>query len=353
MSSDAGQEFSRTDGDETQHEDNQQDEDFEFQKELADNYTIINFVEFRRLGDKSLWQRKEADDPEILYQRMRYVAQNLHRVTKAFDFSKIPNQPAILDTCFAPGGFVTFFLKEYPGARVKAMTLPIEQGGHRVLLSHDNLDIEYLDVTMLAGDMGVTEDDVPDSYPDKDALIFHKTLSAEDKFDLALCDGQVLRTQSPSEWEEFSGVSPLATSQFALSLEHLKPGGTMVILLHRLEAWRTVKLLHTLRKFSLVQLYKYPYWSAVESSFYGVAKNVQSDGLLAAKAIADWKDDWKTFNLLTLGANANPNKEFPADNEDAQAVLKDFGEELVQIGKIIWETQEEALHRAAEKAGQK
>ncbi|KAH7126324.1 hypothetical protein B0J13DRAFT_646374 [Dactylonectria estremocensis] len=314
-------------------------------------YFAVKSVDFRRLQRIQGWEnRTRHPDPKkddyTFYQLMGTIAKDLHRVTKAFDFSQIPNQPAILDMCFAPGGFATFALEECPDACIKAMTLPFEQGGREVHLSHKNLEVESLDVTMLAADMGITKDDVPRSQPDSNAFIFRKTFSAKDNFDLALCGGYIARYQPRSQLRELVEVSRLQISQLALSLEHLKPGGTLVILLHDLGTWRTIKLLHTLDKFSHVDLYKHDNICADLSSFYGVAKNVQSDGPLAAKAVADWKEEWKILSLNPLNENAKPNEGFLADNEGVQEVLKEFGEKVVRMGRRVWKTQERALSKA-------
>ncbi|KAF7548038.1 hypothetical protein G7Z17_g7311 [Cylindrodendrum hubeiense] len=350
-----------------QHRDDQQDADGNSFEDAGAHNKIREYMEersreFRRLqeirakgwksekGDEYFQrQRRSADNASnntanYFYGMMQKIGTELHRITKAFELSHISNQPAILDMCMAPGGFVASVLKKYPDAHVKAMSLPVERGGHEVLLKAENLEVEFLDVTMLAGDMGITKEDIPVSHPDRDAFTIQRIFSAQEKFDLAFCDGQVLRTQQRSQWREPFEAYRLTKSQLALSLEHLKPGGTMVILLHKLEAWGSVKLLHTLSKFSNLKLFKHHRHHAMRSSFYAVAKNVQSDGELALEAIAEWKRAWKN---ASLGTKDERTRELKADSADAQEVLDDFGKTLVNMGRIIWTKQADALERAS------
>ncbi|KAH7013655.1 hypothetical protein EDB80DRAFT_890704 [Ilyonectria destructans] len=355
-----------TDETRQQQGDDKQDAGTYSYREIGANNTIKHYVterseEFRRLQElrKKGWQSEKGDDhfrkqrwsadtasrknAEYFYTMMQGIGKELHRATKAFDLSHTTNQRAILDMCMAPGGFTASVLKKYPEAHVRAMSLPVEQGGHEVLLKRDNLAVEFLDITMLAGDMGLTKDDIPISHPDREAFILEKKFSAEEKFDLAFCDGQVLRTHQRSEWRELHEARRLTNSQLALSLEHLNSGGTMVILLHKLEAWGTVKLLHTLSRFSTVKLFKHPKCHSMRSSFYVVARNIHSDGELALRAIAEWKEGWK---IASLGTDEERNMAFQAGGKEAQEVLDEFGGRLVALGRTIWSRQAAGLENA-------
>ncbi|KAG3188617.1 hypothetical protein PC129_g25188, partial [Phytophthora cactorum] len=141
-------------------------------------------VEFRRIKElrKKGWESTEGDEhfkkqrntadkasdknARYFYRMVQTIGKDLHRFAKAFNIQRETDQPAILDMCMAPGGFVAYCLTKYPNARVKALSLPVEQGGHEVFLEHANVQVEFLDVTMLAGDMGITGDDIPAEHPD-------------------------------------------------------------------------------------------------------------------------------------------------------------------------------------------
>lgn len=79
------------------------------------------------------------------------------------------------------------------------------------------------DVTMLASDMRAHE--IPKDHPD--AINFLPQQLLQDQlFDLVICDGPFLRTQSYREPIE---ARMLTVTQLAPGLEHLQPEGTMVI----------------------------------------------------------------------------------------------------------------------------
>jgi hypothetical protein len=56
-------------------------------------------------------------------------------------------------------------------------------------------------------------------------------------------------------------------TQLALGLEHLNPGGTMIVSLHKPEKPETAELLRQFHCFSSVQLFKPPKAHANRSSF--------------------------------------------------------------------------------------
>ena len=124
---------------------------------------------------------------------MKRIGQELHDNTGAF---KVQNtsRPGILDMCMAPGGFLETVLKLNPGSRALGFTLPFSDGGHRVRLpNYPHVTVEYLDITMLSSDMGVSS--IPADH--EDAKNFLPTpFDGKQEFDVVLCDGQVLRTHS-------------------------------------------------------------------------------------------------------------------------------------------------------------
>ncbi|KAK2005262.1 hypothetical protein LZ32DRAFT_546434, partial [Colletotrichum eremochloae] len=292
-------------------------------------------------------QRKQADKVDkhtarIFYTMMQKIGLEIHRNTNAFRIQKDGlSQPKVLDMCMAPGGYLETALKVNPKARVVGFSLPVESGGHRVLLPRKyGLEPRFLDITMLAEDMGVT--DVPVEHPEH-AKFLPRQLNSEDLFDLVLCDGQVLRTHSRADYREKREARRLTLTQLALGLEHTSPGGTMVVLLHRLEAWDTVLLLYTFRSFATVTLFKSTTSHAKRSSFYMVARNIQSQQAEARHAIERWKAIWKA---ATLKNNEEYWTALRQGEPSVEKVLDEFGPELVEMGKGIWATQAKALAEA-------
>ncbi|KAJ3526636.1 hypothetical protein NM208_g11092 [Fusarium decemcellulare] len=328
---------------------------------MIKSYLLEHVEEFRHLQEmrKKGWestqgdihfnrQRKQADKStetteRFFYGMMQSIGRDLNKATGAFDLSGIRN-PVALDMCAAPGGFLAQILKKYPNARARAMSLPISKGGYKMRLQNSKLHVEFWDITTLAADMGLEKGQVPDSFPDADSLKFNKVFSNTKKHDLVVCDGAVLRTHERPMWRETHEATRLTLVQFALGLEHLQVGGTMVILLHKLDSWRSFNLIHQFSKFSTVQLFKHPKNHKIRSSFYLVAKDIQADNKLVKEAIATWKE---LYRVTTFGMEEEYYKMMWVDSKDVGAALDDFGESYVAMGRSIWKTQATALENAS------
>ncbi|KAK8070667.1 hypothetical protein PG997_010870 [Apiospora hydei] len=274
-------------------------------------------------GDKAFQeQRKRADNlskdvSEFNYKLMGKIADELHTATGAF---QMPLRAcSVLDLCAAPGGFLNHAMRINPGCGAVGFSLHPDDGGYPNLLSpFRRRCMKYLDVTMLAEDMiGAT--DIPADHPDADKFL-PRQIGENDRFDLVLCDGHILRTQDRSSgagekneatgddkndatsddkndttsenknYRELYEIYRLKYVQLALGLEHLKPGGTMVILLHKVEMWTTLCTLRRLSCFSeQVRLHKPRVSHTTRSSFYLVATGVDSAHPEAVAAVAKWK----------------------------------------------------------------
>lgn len=266
----------------------------------------------------------------------------MHQLTGVFRIkSPILDEHSILDMCMAPGGFLATALRINPEARALGFSLPKRDGGHNVLLpKYPNVTLKFLDITMLAADMGLT--DIPCYHPDARNFISSQFGPGQD-FDLVLCDGQVLRNHDRASYRENKEASRLTLTQLTLGLEHIKPGGTMIVLLHKVEALHTVQLLDTFDKFSSVRLYKPTKTHAKRSSFYMLATSIRPDCEEAAMAINRWKEIWK---IATFGTDDMYHKALLEDAPDVEVLLKEFGPRLVKLGKKIWDIQANALARA-------
>ncbi|TQN70160.1 Cap-specific mRNA (nucleoside-2'-O-)-methyltransferase [Colletotrichum shisoi] len=292
-------------------------------------------------------QRNQADKAnartaQFFYQMMQRIGQELHQAVGAFAIqNKSLSQPIVLDMCMAPGGFLATALRLNPNARAVGFSLPVESGGHKILMPESRrVELRFLDITMLAADMGVTE--VPVDHPDHGKFL-PQQLKPDDLFDLVICDGQVLRTHSREEYRERREARRLTVTQLYLGLKHMRPGGTMVVLLHKLEAWDTVLLLRTVREFATVKVFKPRTSHSKRSSFYMVARNVQSQRTAAVHAIGGWKSIWKA---ATFGTDEEYQKTLHEGQPSVEEVLSEFGPELIRLGKDVWATQAKALAEA-------
>lgn len=134
----------------------------------------------------------DSTDGHYFYQMMQNIGHELQRSTNILTPS-IQGIEAlhVLDICMAPGGFTKAVLDINPNAKAHGISLPEDLGGHKLRLPADLALVVYLDVTMLLEEY--SDHPIPPIYPDP-----HRFSSARpflgQKFDLVLCDGQVLRT---------------------------------------------------------------------------------------------------------------------------------------------------------------
>lgn len=275
----------------------------------------------------------------------------------------------VLDLCMAPGGFSASILERRPTAHISGLSLPLDNGGHKMFVLHGDRDsrinVKYLDITMLTADLyptsptSVRQDDtplIPTTHPSFNRLIpntrpYYGTSPA---FDLAICDGQVLRTHYPKPPNN-TEPARLCCAQLVLALTRLKTGGTLVILLHKVDAWNSARLIQTVNSFSTgpVRLFKPERKHATRSSFYLVAKGVQPNHPAAQKAVEMWRRTWLAATLRVSGVD---DQETGEDNlrgwcdweegEDVNEFLESFGERLIELGMPIWEIQANALAKA-------
>lgn len=275
---------------------------------------------------------------------MRKHGKTLQALTNVFNVPEHRRAHAhLLDLCMAPGGFLDVALSINPGAQVTAFTLPVELGGHRVLLSAEkckNLVLKELDITMLAADMGT--DNIPESYPDKDSFL-PKAFAEGRNFDIAICDGNVLRTHVQPEHRDLRKTLRLLNAQLILALEHLMNGGTMIMLLQKLEASSTVVLLHQWSQFASIKLHKHYELHARKSSFYLIASNVQVAHEAAVTALQTWKQAWR---VTTFGTDQEYRALITRYHTEAENLLASFGPALLDMGQTIWKIQASALSRA-------
>jgi hypothetical protein len=118
----------------------------------------------------------------------------------------------------APGGYTASTLKYNPTAKAIGITLPPDKGGHKVFLNSSRSTVLYHDITMFAKEFGM--DDVPCTHPE------HASFSVErpfinQKFDLVICDSQVLQTHKRPKYREGTEPNRLTSSQLILALQRI------------------------------------------------------------------------------------------------------------------------------------
>ncbi|KAF7554534.1 hypothetical protein G7Z17_g2839 [Cylindrodendrum hubeiense] len=337
-------------------------------QEIIMAYLSERIVEYRELTTlrRQGWQdpgandhfeneRQHADHPDettktIFYKMTLQIGKGLDAATGILSSpSTSSGNLAILDLCMAPGGFTTTALNHPSNRHVRGISLPVEMGGYEVRIPNwerDNrISIKFLDITMLAAEMGVDiETEIPATHPDAGRFSPERPFEDEE-FDVIFCGGAVVRNHKFAEYRQGHEKIRLETSQLVLALQRIRKGATLVLVLHRADASRSVDVIHRFSGFAKIQLFKPPRAHARKSSFYMVARNVQPQKTEAKQAIEDWKRQWRDATLTTE-PRQHPYQLFDPSPEHTELVLREFGETLVQLSRPIFRIQANALHKA-------
>lgn len=272
---------------------------------------------------------------------MEDIAKEMQCFTRAFTIQPGGKPQRVLDLCMAPGTYLAKALERNPAAHAVAFTLPPSQGGLVPIVSEtETIKIHLLDLTMLAADMGIKSEEIPQEHPD--AVNFFHTRYLEDgrNFDLVLCDGAIRRTHERAEYRFHRESRRLLLTQLALGLEHLRPGGTMIILMHKLERINTIRLIRGFKNFATVVLFKPKSGHAKRSSFYMIASATRSADEEAIQAVREWKREWK---VATLGTDEEWREDY--------SVAAGFGEPGIEGPGGVWTYAGEAWSEGLEDSG--
>ncbi|THY89335.1 NAD(P)-binding protein [Aureobasidium pullulans] len=315
-----------------------------------------NYVRLSRLQEE-VWNSQEGDkhfaeryyradhasnrDQQRFLRMMVRIGDQLNIKTSAFQLPSA--EPKVLDFCMAPGGFVKTALKINENAKVESFSLPPEQGGHRVLIARKSTAITFMDVTMFAGEFGLP--DVPEHQTEWAGMRQEWPYSTS-HYDLIICDGAVLRKQYPEDHKASIERVRLTCAQLYLGLKRIRNGGNMITLLHKTNNLRNFRLIHMFYQFSSVQLFKPLSAHTINSSFYLVAKDVESDSQACLEAMALFKTIWEyatfdsaseeTFRLCT---------EFTLQENSLSLEVEEFGPRYIESARPIWNIQAAALDK--------
>ena len=296
-----------------------------------------HFEKQRQVADEGSWKMHK-----IFYGLMQRIGDEIQAATHALSLSE--PDARVLDICMAPGGYSASALKYSPHARVSGLTLPVAQGGHELVIPYGRknarVSVRFADITMLATEIGLTAIDIPEDHPDKANFSFERMWAGE-LYDLVFCDGQILRTHAMhiATYRERCEAGRLMCSQLLFAMQRIKPGGTLIILLHRVEMWKTIELLNTFDQIAQIELFKPAAVHGTRGSFYLVANNVRPCETVALAAVAEWKQAWKNATFSGFAETDEGNEEIPR-------LLESFGERLIELGNPIWEIQKNALKKA-------
>jgi 23S rRNA U2552 (ribose-2'-O)-methylase RlmE/FtsJ len=254
--------------------------------------------------------------------------------------------PRVLDIGMAPGGFAQTVLRKHRDARIRGITLPSKMGGLRMMLPgwkyNLKIRIEFVDIMMLANEMGCPATSLPTHHPDIAKFSSDRPFRNE-TFDLVFCGATGATTQrahAGAEHHESHKRLRLATSQLVFALQRLRNQGSLVLVMHKPESFDTAEIIRTFTKCSSVRLFKSKTKHAITSSFYMVAMDVDTQSEAMQSAILEWKKQWEDATFQSNGALST----CPRISEDqVREMLAEFGPQLIDLAMPLWKTQADAL----------
>jgi hypothetical protein len=258
----------------------------------------------------------------------------------------IGQSPRVLDIGMAPGRFAQTVLRKHRDARIRGITLPSEMGGLKIMLPRwkDDLRIriEFVDITVLANEMGRPATSIPTQHPDI-AKFSPKRPFQDETFDLVFCGATGATTRLEHAGAEHHGSHKrlrLATSQLVFALQRLRNQGSLVLVMHKPESFDTAEIIRTFIKCSRVRLFKSKRKHAITSSFYIVATEVNTQSEEMRLAVVKWKRQWEA---ATFQPDQEPSDCLRASEDQVREMLAEFGPQLIDLATPLWKAQADAL----------
>ncbi|KAK8095132.1 uncharacterized protein PG998_014356 [Apiospora kogelbergensis] len=334
--------------------------------DILKQFLLTNSGYFRKLTDLRAkgWQTTEGDrffekrrnqsdnaderQARAFFAMTCMIGDELDEVTSVLMLAGTgTNAPWALDMGMAPGGFTSAFLRRHPTGTVRGISLPPEAGGLRIMIprwqSDRRIQLIFLDVTLLADEMGVPAATISPAHADS-ANFSSQRPFLDEQFHIIFCGAAVQRTHSRAAYRDSCERLRLTTSQLVVALQRICDGGSLVVLLHKPEAWENIELIRTFTQFSNVYLFKPQRKHAIRSSFYMVATKVRPRHADALLALSTWKASWQAATFRNDDAR-EPSFHVPEDR--IHSLLETFGPQFIALATPIWKTQAAALQGAS------
>ncbi|KAL4967157.1 uncharacterized protein BDV14DRAFT_198256 [Aspergillus stella-maris] len=295
-------------------------------------------------------RRQQAARPSykqkrLLYDMTKSIGENLVRATDILDTKNQTSDDTFraLDLCMAPGGFSATVKNNIPNAHIDGITLPPKLGGYEVLADRAFREIKHADITMYVSEMDVDANTyIPPSHPDREIFIHDRPFLVQ-QYNLIFCGGGVVRVHDREDYRKGCEGARLTLSQLVFALNRLKSGGSFVLLMHRVEARESASLMYMISRFAEIQAFKSPKAHGMTSSFYLVAKHVDTQSDAAVQALDYWKAQWSYLTFREFAAIDEPVSGLKLS---AEQLVAEFGTEFLGIARPIWKIQRDNLQRA-------
>ena len=263
----------------------------------------------------------------------------------------------------AAGSFAHYFLSQNPRAAIDGLSLPVENGGHAMLLQDADQILGLRPGWQGKGTVNITWTDVtlhplffpqgknyPEEFPDKLAFDNNQPLPphlqsppskpSDRVYNIVISDGALLRIHKHAQLRHWEATR-LQVCQLILGLSFVKPGGSMLILLHHLDSWNTATTVYNFSRFATIRLYKPELAYGIRSSFYLIATKVQPELDVCQAWIEELKRAWYTMTFE--GEEGLGGLVEAGEGIDVDKMLDGWGGEYIMLGEDVWRRQRDAM----------
>jgi FtsJ-like methyltransferase len=248
-----------------------------------------------------------------------------------------------------PGGFSDYILCKNPQARGVGISLDTKYGGHGLAIPGPQckrFEMHWIDLTYLAICSPRTR-----PAPTGAVALSPTPFDIRPRFQLIILDGVY---REPSAQESSSTTHPwdmdrLLIAQFIIALEYINRGGTLLVKLSHLESVTTAQLVYMLDRFSTAIVIFKPYVNATRGSFYAVVTGVGL-GWEWKRRASFLQNLRKVWWNLTYGEGPRSEGRYLKE-EDLNFIVEFetlkgwYLERLIQLGRVSWRVQSQALRR--------
>nr|VWP02183.1 3-phosphoshikimate 1-carboxyvinyltransferase (EC (5-enolpyruvylshikimate-3-phosphate synthase) (EPSP synthase) (EPSPS) [Ganoderma boninense] len=275
------------------------------------------------------------------------------------DHLSTSSRPPMVSSC-CPGGFSSFTLNKKRLTKGVGLSLPASSGGHSFMLEN------YLRPRYQLIEKDILEYNLAPNVPGTPFLTDMLPDALLERFQLVFIDGHALRTYASlpvqgklDDAREAHVVyrDSLHIAHLIIALECVRPGGTISTRLSHPEAFPASHILYFLDQLSdELAVYKPRTMHTYRGTFYVVAKGVcrRTPALteLKARYLTGLQQLW---SALRWGGPSGRGRRMSSDDLDfivsTEEILGRYLDRLIELGRPVWRTQAQGLHRFFAKKG--